>query len=220
MENLNSVVSKNLIKFRTLAGLTQVELAKKINYSDKSISKWERGDGLPDLSVLVKLSEIYNININEFLNQNTPEQEVIISKKYINKKHFLISILSSGLVFFIATIVFVVLFMIQSTSHFAWLSFIYAIPISSIVLLIFSLMWGNNILNTIFSSLILWGIILSTCFTVHTSEIWILCAVGIIFEFLIIFWFIFRNKFSRHSNKQNPIKLKNSNKKDENSNKN
>lgn len=205
MDNLNSVVSKNLIKFRTLAGLTQMELAKKINYSDKSISKWERGDGLPDLAVLVKLSEIYRININEFLNQNTPEQEVVISKKYTNKKHLLISILSSGLVFFVATIVFVVLFMIDSTASFAWLSFIFAIPVASIVLLIFSLLWGNNYLNTLFSTLILWGIILSICFTVSMDKIWILCLLGVIFEFLIVFWFIFRHKFSRHGKSKEPI---------------
>lgn len=199
MDELNKVVSKNLIKYRTLAGLTQMELAKKINYSDKSISKWERGDGLPDLSVLVKLSEIYGISINEFLNRNTPEQEVIISKKFTNKKHLLISILSAGLVFFVATIVFVVLFMIDTTSSFAWISFIFAIPIASIVLLVFSLLWGNNYLSALFSTLILWGIILSICFTVSISKIWILCALGFIFQFLIIFWFIFRHKFSKRA---------------------
>lgn len=209
MDNLNSVVSKNLIKFRTLAGLTQMELAKKINYSDKSISKWERGDGLPDLAVLVKLSEIYGININEFLNQNTPEQEVVISKKYTNKKHLLISILSSGLVFFVATIVFVVLFMINTTASFAWLSFIFAIPVASIVLLVFSLLWGNNYLNALFSTLILWGIILSICFTVSIDRIWILCVLGIIFEFLIVFWFIFRHKFSRHAKSKDAISYQN-----------
>lgn len=209
MDNLNSVVSKNLIKFRTLAGLTQMELAKKINYSDKSISKWERGDGLPDLAVLVKLSEIYKININEFLNQNTPEQEIVISKEYTNKKHLLISILSSGLVFFVATIVFVVLFMIDSTASFAWLSFIFAIPVASIVLLIFSLLWGNNYLNALFSTLILWGIILSICFTVSMDKIWILCLLGVIFEFLIVFWFIFRHKFSRHRKSKEPISHQN-----------
>lgn len=209
MDNLNSVVSKNLIKYRTLAGLTQMELAKKINYSDKSISKWERGDGLPDLAVLVKLSEIYGININEFLNPNTPEQEVVISKKYTNKKHLLISILSAGLVFFIATIVFVVLFMINSTASFAWLSFIFAIPVASIVLLVFSLLWGNNYLNALFSTLILWGIILSICFTVSMDRIWILCVLGIIFEFLIVFWFIFRHKFSRHTKSKESISYQN-----------
>ena len=41
--------ARNLLAYRKARGLTQSQLAEKLNYSDKSISKWERGDVLPDI---------------------------------------------------------------------------------------------------------------------------------------------------------------------------
>ena len=52
MENIelvNQTIAKNLIFYRKAAGLTQAEVAQKINYSDKSVSKWESGNGVPDI---------------------------------------------------------------------------------------------------------------------------------------------------------------------------
>ncbi len=57
-ERLKKNIAKNLSSLRKSAGLTQAELGEKLTYSDKSISKWERGDGLPDLLVLDKLAEL------------------------------------------------------------------------------------------------------------------------------------------------------------------
>ena len=195
MKDLNKVVANNLIKYRLLFNLTQKELANKIHYSDKSISKWERGDSLPDLAVLVKLAEIYNVEITAFLNENTEDQNIELPANYLKKKHILISMLSAGLVLFFATIVFVVLFMTKSTEDYAWLSFIGAVPISSIVLLIFSELWGNNFYNILFSSILIWGSIVFTCLIVGISKLWTLCFIGLVLEILVIAWFIFKIKY-------------------------
>ena len=56
MDNLNYIVSKNLSDLRKRNGLTQAELAEKLNYSDKAVSKWEKGESLPGVEVLYKLS--------------------------------------------------------------------------------------------------------------------------------------------------------------------
>ena len=142
MENLNEIVANNLIKFRIQAGFTQLELAEKINYSDKSVSKWERGDGLPDLPVLVALSKIYNVSVNDFL---TNTQTVKVTNKTCEKKSKLIvAFLSTGLVILLASICFVVLFLIGATKNYAWYSYLFAIPVCFIVLLVFSEIWGNR----------------------------------------------------------------------------
>ena len=201
MKDLNKVVANNLIKYRLLFNLTQKELAKKINYSDKSVSKWERGDSLPDLAVLVKLCEIYNVEINVFLNENTEDQKIELPEKFYRKKHFLISILSAGLVWFVATIIFVALFMTKSTESFAWLSFVGAVPASSIVLLVFSELWGNNLSNIIFTSIINWGSIVFVCLIFSINKLWTLCFIGVILEILIILWFMFKNKYNKKSNR-------------------
>ena len=69
MENENKqqeLLAKNLVYYRKASGLTQLELADKFNYSDKSISKWERGEGFPDVFVLKSLADFYGINVDDF----------------------------------------------------------------------------------------------------------------------------------------------------------
>ena len=63
------VIAQNLALYRKLHGFTQAQLADAIGYSDKSISKWERGDGTPDIFLLLTLSEIYGITVSELVGQ-------------------------------------------------------------------------------------------------------------------------------------------------------
>ena len=189
MEDLKIIVSKNLTKLRQNAKLTQLELAQKIQYSDKSISKWERGDSLPDLEVLVKLSEIYGVSLNSFIEKDNKK---LIPKKLKASSHTMISLLSAGLVFLAASIIFAVLFMIPSTKSISWMSFLYAVPLSAVVLLALSIKWKNLLSQAIFSSIIVWGLIISVCTSINYSDIWSICVMGFILELLIIFWFILR----------------------------
>ena len=66
-EELKKAIADNLVRYRTAAGLTQSELAQKINYSDKSVSKWERAEGTPDIFVLNELAELYGLGVGDFL---------------------------------------------------------------------------------------------------------------------------------------------------------
>ena len=58
---------KFLANLRKEKGFTQKELAEKLFVSDKTISKWECGNGMPDIAVLVPLSELLNISVTELL---------------------------------------------------------------------------------------------------------------------------------------------------------
>ena len=189
MENLEKVFSKNLIKYRTLMGLKQSELAKKINYSDKSISKWERGEGLPDLKATSKLCEIFGITIDDMLKENNDHGKKI-SKTIIfkNKKHLLTTLISASLVWLIATIVYVSLLIFQAKGR-IWLPFIYAIPVSSIVFLIFSSIWGNNLHKFLCISILLWGVILSLALSIIHNRIWFICEIGAVCQVIITLWF-------------------------------
>lgn len=60
-------IGKYIAGKRKALGMTQKQLAEKLNMSDKSVSKWERGICLPDVSVYMELCEILGISINEFL---------------------------------------------------------------------------------------------------------------------------------------------------------
>lgn len=84
MEDLKDTVAKNLVELRTKAGFTQLELAEKINYTDKAVSKWERGEAMPDLRVLVKIADIYNITVDDIV---SPHTERRIKPKKIGRAH-------------------------------------------------------------------------------------------------------------------------------------
>ena len=199
MNNLEKIFSNNLTKYRTLMGLKQSELAKMINYSDKSISKWERGEGLPDLKATIKLCEIFGITVDDMLKENDDYDKKITKTIVVkNKKHTLVSILSASLVWFVATIVYISLLITQTPGD-IWLTFIYAIPVSSIVLLVFSSIWGNNVHQAICVSFILWGIILSIAFSISTRRIWFIAVIGAVFQIMIILWFILKKLRARKS---------------------
>ncbi len=190
MENLEKVFSKNLIKYRTLMGLKQSELAKMINYSDKSISKWERGEGLPDLKATKSLCDIFGVTVDEMLKEND-DHKAKIKKTIIfkNKKHFLTTLLSSSIVWLVATIVFVSLLISQVKGD-IWLTFIYAIPISAIVFIVFSSIWGNHLLQFLCISLLIWGVMLSITLSATISNIWFICFVGAVCQIMVILWFL------------------------------
>ena len=120
------IVAKNLIKFRKANGLTQLELAIKLNYSDKAVSKWERGESLPDVYMLQVIASMFGITLNDLVTENT---DIIKPKGKLNKG--IVLALSIGLTWLIAvaTFVFLNIFNIEK----AWLLFIYAIPVSLII---------------------------------------------------------------------------------------
>lgn len=74
---LNEIIAENLRLYRRLHGFTQAELADVLRYSDKSVSKWERGEGLPDVTVLLALSEIYGVTVSELIGQ-TPRSKATL----------------------------------------------------------------------------------------------------------------------------------------------
>ena len=63
MENLREIISNNIISLRKQNGMTQIDLSKKINYSDKALSRWEKGEVLPDIETIQQLSKIFNVSL-------------------------------------------------------------------------------------------------------------------------------------------------------------
>ena len=79
LEELKLITASNIIKLRTTAGLTQAELGHALNYSDKTISKWERGEAIPDAFVLLRMGEIFGVSVDYLLSSHdswqAPEKE-------------------------------------------------------------------------------------------------------------------------------------------------
>lgn len=194
MKDLKEIIAENLVRLRQQAGLTQLRLAEMLNYSDKAVSKWERGESVPDLRVLIQLAEIYHIKVDDIIREH-PEGEVK-PKLNLGKKRLFIVLLSVGLVWFVATGIFAVVFF-TSAAQYAWMAYVVAPIAMSIVLTVFSAIWGNKLTNAITCTMILWSAvaIFHVFFAVFAPAVdkwWLFYVVAAPFQILIILWFFFR----------------------------
>lgn len=187
MEELNLIIAKNICEYRKKCNLTQSELASLVNFSDKSVSKWEHGESIPDIYVLINLCKIFGISINDL----TTEHKTYKISNFFKRNKILIPLISTGLVWLVATLVFVTLIIFFPNIQSKWLCYIYAIPASSVVLLVFSCIWGKRWINLILESVLLWTIILSICLTVD-RPIWYLFLVGVPVQVLYVLWYFIK----------------------------
>ena len=195
-EDLKEVIAANLAYLRQEAGLTQLQLAEMLNYSDKAVSKWERGESIPDLRVLIKLAEIYHISLDDLVRSKPGKR--LKPRLNLKKKHVLITLLSIGLVGVIATAVFMIFFYIMPLKNYAYLAFVCAPVVASIVFTVFSAMWYRRITMAIAASLVLWSIILIVHVILRLFTqipVWPFYIVAGGMQLLIAGWFVLRKLY-------------------------
>lgn len=191
-------VAGKLIEFRKKSGLTQAELAEMINYSDKAVSKWERGESLPDVYTLMCVAEKLNVSINELLTDDyeVSKKDCNEYKKYSDKekmrRHILITTMSVALVWLVASVVFFILNIIHFNIFTSEMIFLYAIPCSFIVLLVFSCIWFSQKIQCIGVSGIIWSVAVSVFLTLHkdTSYVFI---IAVIMQILTLLWYTLKS---------------------------
>lgn len=201
-EKLKKQIGANIASYRKHLGMTQAGLAEKLNYSDKAVSKWERGESVPDVLILCQLAELFQITVNELLedpdklpeNSGSTIERVVgkVAEKTLKRKadKRIILGLSSVLVWFVALFTFVVLsfFDISKT----WVVFVYAIPADAIVLLSLRSAWHDFRRNQILISTIMWGGILSIYISLLVFaglNNWRLFLLGIPGQIAVSLWF-------------------------------
>ncbi len=206
-EKLRRRIGVNISSYRKRSGWTQAELAEKLNYSDKAVSKWERGESVPDVLTLATLAECLGITVNDLLTDPNalPEHTGAVQqamgqmvektlKRKANKR--IILALSSILVWFVALFVFVVLDTVNVPN--SYLAFFYAIPADAIVLLSLRSAWRDFRWNRILISMIMWGSILSiymTLLILVQFNAWKIFLLGIPGQAAILLWFrLFRQE--------------------------
>ena len=176
MENLNLVIGKKLLYLRKRNKLTQAELAEKLNYSDKAISKWEKGESLPPVEVFYNISKLYGVSLDFIIGDETVDPQPI---KNDDRKRIYLNITNLAVVsvWFVALVLFVLFDIISHTSQ--WMVFAWAVPASFTVALIFDCIWHKQKGIFWLISLLIWSILL--CFTLQflTFKIWKILLVAI-----------------------------------------
>ena len=206
-DELKSRVGANIARLRRERGMTQAELAERINYSDKAVSKWERAESLPDVLTLLSLAEQLDTDLNTLVGMSAnPETEPVsepespIPEKPAKKRRTadrgVIQQLSSILVWVVALFLYMVLdaFGVKNL----WLLFVLAVPANAIVLLSLRSAWKLYGMNRILISVIMWGflvIIYLLLLVVGEVNVWRILPMGLLGQAAIILWFkMFRSE--------------------------
>ncbi|MBQ7001035.1 MAG: helix-turn-helix domain-containing protein [Oscillospiraceae bacterium] len=217
-EKLKFQIGANIAAHRKNAGLTQAGLAEKLNYSDKAVSKWERGESIPDVLTIMQLAELFGITVNDLLsdpnalpgNPGKLEKAMTqVSEKALKRKanKNVILALSSTLVWFVALLAFVLLSSFDFLEKYSCLLFFVAIPANAIVLLSLRSAWHDFRWNKVLISIIVWGSLLSiymTLLSVFQYNFWKIFLLGIPGQIAIFLWFrMFRPAKSTEEDKSN-----------------
>lgn len=192
MQELKFIIAKNIQKLRQEKGMTQLELAEKLNYSDKSVSKWERGESLPDIVVLKAVADVFEVTLDYLVEEEhsqikMPKTE---AEQKLKRNYYIITITSIFMVALIATLVFIILAMVFPSTAYPWLCYAYAIPVALVVWLVFNSVWFEPRKNYMIVSLLVWSILgaLYVTFMMEGYRIWPILLVGIPTQIIIWMW--------------------------------
>ena len=208
MDDLKYTTASNIINLRQKAGMTQSELAALINYSDKSVSKWERGESIPDITVLKQIADLFQVSLDFLVQEEHPvKHEGKQTLRQRIRNHGFITGISVLLVWLIATIGFVITDIVVEGTVKQWLAFVYAVPLSTVVWLVFNSIWFNKRRNFLIVSLLMWSVLTAifVSFLVFGTNIWQVFILGVPGQFIILMWSrIRRPKPHQVQNAQDP----------------
>ena len=189
---LKQIIAENISALRREVGMTQAELAEKLNYTDKAVSKWERGESIPDVAVLKNIADLFGVTVDYLLSEDHGSEESTPApvKKRRFSNHMSITFISVLLVWLVATFAFVMFDIVSPESGLHWLAFVYAVPVSMIVWLVFNSIWFNTRTNFLIISLLMWtaiGALFSTLIPIGFN-IWQIFVIGIPGQAIIFLW--------------------------------
>ena len=199
-EKLKILVGCNIAACRKRAGMTQAELALKLNYTDKAVSKWERGESVPDLITLIQLAELFGISLDALTAdpnalpedagalQQTMDRVVQKTLKRKADKRIIVW-LCSLIVWFVATLAFVVV--TSARLPYGWLAFLFAVPADAIVVLSLRSAWRDFRSNLGLISVMMWGVLASVfaVLALALEPYWLIFLLGIPGQLAIFLWF-------------------------------
>ena len=193
MKDIKSIVSANLAALRKQKGVTQAELAEKLNYSDKAISRWEKGDTLPDLNVLYEICEFYGITMNDLTSKSCVAPKIDDKAKKLQRTYRLwICILAAASIMLFASLWFI--FNLVAGGDVLWIAFLWAIPCACAVFMLIGRTLFNWIVHFVLGSVTLWSTITATVFHIQfftdlkSGAVWLLFILGIPLQAMLFFF--------------------------------
>ncbi|MDD6241344.1 MAG: helix-turn-helix transcriptional regulator [Eubacteriales bacterium] len=154
---LKQIVAENLTALRKSKGLTQLELAEKFNYSDKAVSKWEKGDTTPDIETLQALADFYGVTIDYFTHEGSKKEKEIYVTEKPKRNRPLVCFYYSLIAPIVAILVYVLVLFFGHQN--LWPIWIWMLAADSILLFVLSCVFFSRQVKSIFGSLMTWLIV-------------------------------------------------------------
>ena len=188
---LRNVIAQNIAELRKNNNMTQLELAEKLNYSDKAVSKWERGESVPDVVVLKNIADIFLVSVDYLLEETHKKIAPPAAKTVVRaRRRGVITWLAVLIVWMVATTAFVAIQLAISFVGRAWLTFVWAVPVSAIVWLIMNSVWFNRRRNYLIISILMWTMLVAAHITLLMwgINVWLIYLLGIPAQIIIFLW--------------------------------
>ncbi len=193
---LEKIVANNIADLRKSRKMTQVELAAKIDYSDKAVSKWERGEALPDVKTLCRMAELFEVTLDYFVTENAiaSAEEFSAPAKESRGYRIVIALMASCAVWggIVVAYVYALLYLKRNL----WPLFVWGVPISALAMEILVRKWKVKNWSVPLHSVFFWGLLASVYLTFLKYNIWPIFLVGIPIQIILILWEVLRRKFS------------------------
>lgn len=189
MKDLHPIIAENLAALRKASGLTQAQLAERLDYSDKAVSRWEKGDTLPDINVLYELCDFYGISMNTLLEKGGGADAKPL-KDRSSIQYAAVCALAIAIVWLIATVLYVYLL---TESHFNfWQVFIWAVPVSCLVVLYMNRRFRSRVLQFITATVFAWTLLTAIYLQLLSHNIWLVFIVGVPVQVICVLWFVIK----------------------------
>ena len=208
-EELKLQIGSNITLYRKARGMTQAELAQKLNYSDKAVSKWERGESIPDVLTLADIARQFEITLNELVYgpaeeevpdaapaepaEPRPEPEKSVPRKITDRIRHNRKVIQ-GLVSILVWIVVLAFYVLLDSFElpYLWMLVLVGIQAHAITLLSLRSAWQMYNWNMALISVIMWSGL--TCLhnvilLISHINIWRLYLMGLLGQLAIILWF-------------------------------
>lgn len=184
-KKIGQIIAENLIKLRKDNHLTQNDLAMRLNYSDNTISRWERAEITPSIENLEQISYTFGVPIQALLEENALQAKKETNKKLIMHRLAMV-LLSVSVVWFIATTIFVYTDMIFKSNY--WQIFIWSVPVTCLVMIPFNQYWGKYIYKFVLLSMFQWTLIAAIYLQCIEYNIWLIFMIGIPTQVALCIW--------------------------------
>ncbi len=192
---LRQRIAANMAHYRKLHNMTQSDLAARIAYSDKSVSKWERAEGVPDIYVLTLIADVFKVTVGDLISPNAPPLPPSVVS--VNKNRATLLLIIIGLVWLVATVAYAAVRVFAPALDWAWYFFIGAIPATFIIAVVLTSIWWGLRLRMMSVSALVWSVAAFVYILFPLTNVQLIFAVGAVLQVLVILWYFFLKQLKK-----------------------